>query len=402
MSAGQAGAAFGQHDGRFDRRRALQLFGGAGLAGALAACSSTASDNPYSDLPVSIGLLLPQTGSRKAVGDELKNGFELWLEQHSGLLGGHPAQITYADEGDTTEKAKAAADDLLRRNVLAISGVAGDNAILEMRDSIEKAHIPLIGSGSSPTALRLQTLLYMWHTSYVGTEPGKALGIYMHTLGGGVSMVAANNVAGRDSVAGFIEGWGGGSGAKLADPYYLNSVEGIDQVVNKIANSGNELVFCGLTGQMAIEFVRAMRKRVKETRFYAPGSMTEGPSLEAFGSLGKGIFTASNYSPQLSNAANLAFSSSYRAKHSTAPTAFAVAAWDAAAVLDKAIKACRDKVTADEVNLKVGGVGLVTSPRGTFQFNQTRTPQQKWYLREVRNDGPVLVNALITELATLG
>jgi branched-chain amino acid transport system substrate-binding protein len=79
-----------------------------------------------------------------------------------------------------------------------------------------------------------------------------------------------------------------------------------------------------------------------------------------------------------------------------------VAAWDAAAVLDKAIKACRDKVTADEVNLKVGRVGMITSPRGIFQFNQTRTPQQKWYLREVRNDGPVLVNALITELATLG
>ena len=402
MSAGQARAAFGQYDGRFDRRRALQLLGGVGLAGALAACSPTESADPYADIPVSIGLLLPQTGDRKPIGDELKNGFELWLEHRNGLLGGHLAQLTFADEGDTTEKAKAAADDLLRRNVLAISGVAGDAAILGMRESIEKTHIPLIGSGGSPAALRQQTLLYMWHTSYVGTEPGKALGIHMHTLGGGVSMVAANNVGGRDAVAGFIEGWGGGGDAKLADPYYLNSADGIGEVVSKIANSRNELVFCALTGQTAITFVKEMRKRVKSMQFYAPGMMTEGPALEAFGGVGEGIFTASNYSTELSNAANLSFSSKYRAKYSTAPTAYAVAAWDAAAVLDKAIKACREKLTADEVNLKIGGVGLITSPRGSFQFNQTRTPQQKWYLREVRKDGPVLVNALISELAILG
>lgn len=373
-----------------------------GLAGALAACSPDTPSNPYADLPVSIGLLLPQTGDRKPIGDELKNGFELYLETHGGQLGGHPAVITFADEGDSPEKAKAAADDLLRRNVLAISGVAGDTSILEIRDSIEKAHIPLIGSHASPAALRLQTLLYMWHTSFVGTEPGKALGIYMRTLGDGVSLVAANNVSGRDAVAGFIDGWGAGSGKKLADPHFIGSADDIDQVVAKVQSSGNELIFTALTGATAISFVKEMRKRVKSAKFYAPGTMTEGPALDAFGGVGEGIFTAMNYSTDLSNAANLAFSSAYRAKHTAPPTAYAVASWDAAAALDKAIKACRDDVSADEVNLRVGGIGLITSPRGIFQFNQTRTPQQKWYLREVRHDGPVLVNALISDLATLG
>ena len=50
----------------------------------------------------------------------------------------------------------------------------------------------------------------------------------------------------------------------------------------------------------------------------------------------------------------------------------------------------------------LGRVGQIDSPRGNWQFNQSRTPQQKWYLREVRRDGQVLSNVLISELGTLG
>jgi branched-chain amino acid transport system substrate-binding protein len=50
----------------------------------------------------------------------------------------------------------------------------------------------------------------------------------------------------------------------------------------------------------------------------------------------------------------------------------------------------------------LGQVGQVDSPRGVWQFNTPRTPQQKWYLRQVRPDGPVLGNVTISDLATLG
>jgi branched-chain amino acid transport system substrate-binding protein len=371
------------------------------MGAALSACSAEGADNPYAHTPVNIGLLRPQTGERKLIGDELKNGFNLYLEQHGGQLGGHPATMMTSDEGDSPENAKSAADGLLKRNVLAISGVAGDQSILEIRDLIEKSHIPLVGSHASPAALRQQTLLYMWHTSFVGTEPGRALGLYLRNFNQRVSMVAASTIGGRDAVTGFQDGWGGG-GPKLANPHMVDDKTDLDEVAANIRSAGDETVFCALNGARAIEFIKAMRKRNKDTRFYAPGTMTEGSALEAFGGVAKDVFTAMNYSTDLSNGANLSFSSAYRARFSTPPTAYAVASWDAAQALDKAIKACGDHVTPDEVNLKIGGIGLITSPRGLFQFNQTRTPQQKWYLRQVRNDGPVLVNALISDLDTLG
>ncbi len=79
-----------------------------------------------------------------------------------------------------------------------------------------------------------------------------------------------------------------------------------------------------------------------------------------------------------------------------------MASYDAALVLDKAIRLAGANPSPQQVNLALGKVGQVDSPRGTWQFNQTRTPQQKWYLRRVQTDGRLLSNIVINELATLG
>jgi len=72
-------------------------------------------------------------------------------------------------------------------------------------------------------------------------------------------------------------------------------------------------------------------------------------------------------------------------------------------VLDKAISlAGSGDPTPQAVNLALGKIGSIDSPRGSWQFNQNRTPLQAWYLRQVRPDGGVLSNTVLSELATLG
>jgi branched-chain amino acid transport system substrate-binding protein len=115
-----------------------------------------------------------------------------------------------------------------------------------------------------------------------------------------------------------------------------------------------------------------------------------------------------NYSADLDNSANRRFASEYVRTHGTSPTAYAMASYDAATVLDKALSLVDGEVTCETLNTAIGRVGQISSPRGDWQFNQTRSPLQKWYLREVRADGtdasnqPVLANMVISELATIG
>ena len=109
------------------------------------------------------------------------------------------------------------------------------------------------------------------------------------------------------------------------------------------------------------------------------------------------------YSSDLNNPSNREFSAQFQTRHPNSPTAFAVASYDAAAVLDGAIALCGDEAISPlRINQEIPNVGQVVSPRGNWQFNQARSPQQKWYLRQIRPDGNIWSNVLIGDLATLG
>jgi branched-chain amino acid transport system substrate-binding protein len=73
-------------------------------------------------------------------------------------------------------------------------------------------------------------------------------------------------------------------------------------------------------------------------------------------------------------------------------------------VLDKAIAAAAatGAVTGESINTAMAGIGQIDSPRGTWLFSKDHTPVQRWYLREVRNDGRAVSNVVVQDLLTLG
>jgi len=83
------------------------------------------------------------------------------------------------------------------------------------------------------------------------------------------------------------------------------------------------------------------------------------------------------------------------------PSTYAVAAWDAASVLSKAILAAGRDLSPRVLNAEVGRLGMIDSPRGPWQFNAGRTPTQTWYLRSVGLDGVVPANITQSRLAVL-
>ena len=71
-------------------------------------------------------------------------------------------------------------------------------------------------------------------------------------------------------------------------------------------------------------------------------------------------------------------------------------------MLDKALTLVDGTLTGATLNEAVGRVSEMDSPRGKWRFTATHTPQQKWYLRQVRRDGAALSNTVLSELTTLG
>ena len=169
-----------------------------------------------------IGLIAPQTGGYKAIGEDIIHGFQLFLDLNDNRLGGHPVQLLTADEGDTAESGKAALEGLLKQGVLALTGIASSAVMIGIRDIVEQARVPLIGSNASPADL--QGVVYIWRTSYVNDEPGRALGPYVSAQlksTDKVGIIAPDYAAGRDSVNGFRDEFGvGPNDPRLGTPVW--------------------------------------------------------------------------------------------------------------------------------------------------------------------------------------
>lgn len=397
-----------------ERRTALKLLAALGATGLASACSTEPQaegeeTDLLSDTPVRIGLIAPQTGGFKPIGDEVVKGFQLFLEQNDQRLGGHPVELLTADEGETPESGSAALDNLLKQNVLALTGVVNSSVMLGIRDAVEEARVPLIGSNASPASL--QSVVYIWRTSYVDDEPGRALAPYVAQRiprNGKVGIIAPEYQGGLDAVEGFRQAFGP-SDSRIADPviwteFSTNPSEtAFVSDINVLVNRNPDAIYCCYAGAAAVEFLKQLYASGYRKQVYAPGFLTEGEVLTSLKDAeANGIMTALNYSADLNNTANRRFASAYRKIHGASPTTYAMASYDAAQVLDKAIRIAGENPNPQQVNLALGRVGQIDSPRGPWQFNQPRTPQQKWYLRRVQRDGQVLSNVLLNELATLG
>lgn len=349
-----------------------------------------------------IGLLVPRSGTYKALGDDMKQGFELYVRQHGGRLGGREVQIVVADEGETADSGKAAAEKLVKQDrVLAVSGVVSSATVNGVKDLFESSRIPLVGSNASPTTLT--GTKYIWRTSYVNDEPGKALGEHVaERAGGPVFLIAAGYQAGKDEIEGFKSTFLPAGGTIAGEEVYtpFPGTKNFQPYLSQIQNSGAKAVFCFYAGGAAVDFVKQYRDfgLAGKIPLYAPGFLTEGGVLKGQGDAADGILTALNYSADLDNPANRQFAPAYRAAHGTDPTTYAMASWDAAQVLDKAIGAAGGSVTSETVNAALATVGDIDSPRGTWRFNSGGTPIQPWYLREVKQGA----NTVAGDLGRLG
>ncbi|MGW0435287.1 ABC transporter substrate-binding protein [Micromonospora sp. NPDC003197] len=400
---------------QISRRQALSLLaalGATGITGATTACgtdSDSQTDRQLSDDPVRIGLVAPRDGGDKPIGDEIVNGFRLFLELNEQRLGGHPVNLVTADEGETAATGTAAVDDLLKQGVLALTGVANSAVMLGIRDTIEQAQVPLVGSNASPTGLA--KVDYIWRTSFRDDEPGRALGAYVASRlapDGKMVIIAPDHPAGRDAVAGFRESFGG-TDTRLTEPIIWTDATSSPtpstyrSKIAQLTAAEPDAIFCPYGGTAAIAFLRQLRAAGYRNQVYGPGFLTEGSVLDEFKPVEiEGIMTALNYSADLTNAVNRRFASAYRKQHGSSPTTYAVASYDAAQVLDKAIRIAGVSPSPQQVNVALGKVGRIDSPRGDWQFNDPQTPLQKWYLRNVQRDGQLLANVLVNELATLG
>lgn len=378
----------------------------AGCTGGALRDESAAGATSSRGAVVKIGFVAPLSGPFATIGEDMRRGFRLYLDRHEGRLGGRQVNVVEVDEGAGPETGVPALRRLITRDrVVAAAGVVNSAVALGAHQSFIDARVPLVVANAGANALTgAKGSEFIWRTSFASSERNYAIGRWLArqpAVRGGVFLLAADFVAGREQIAGFKTTFTAGGG-KIAGEQYspFGTTQDFQPYLAQVRASGAGAVYAFYGGQDAVNFVRQYKDfgLAGQIPLYGPGDLTEGPVLAAQGAAADGIITALNYSSELDTPVNRAFVEAYEAAYKATPPAYAVQSYDAAAVLDAALDEIDGAVSGAGLVAALAKVGEIDSPRGPWRFNRQRNPDQHYYLRQVRWNGDRFVNAVIGDL----
>ncbi|MFB4284135.1 MULTISPECIES: ABC transporter substrate-binding protein [unclassified Nonomuraea] len=373
----------------------------------LAGCAGSSLDQSgggQSGDAVKIGLLVPLSGVYAPLGEDMRNGFQLYLDQHAGKLGNRTVEVVSADEGEGPQTGVPAAQKLVTQDqATAVVGVVNSATALGLRDFFHESKKPLlVANAGADDITGARKSAYVWRTSFANGKVAAPLGpAVAKEVKGGVYLIAADYAAGREMVAGFRKTFEAAGGKVAGEKYTpFGKTQDFQPFLSAIRGSDAKAVYAFYAGAEAVSFVKQYQQfgLADSTPLYGTGFLTEGGVLDAQGDAAVGVKTSLHYSSELDTPRNKEFVDAYRKAYDEAPTVYAVQAYDAASVLDKAL-AKAPGGTGDELVKALGTVGTVDSPRGGWSFDADHDAQQKYYLREVRSTGGTVVNAVLSELS---
>jgi branched-chain amino acid transport system substrate-binding protein len=366
------------------------------------ACGSALHIGTLTGNAVRIGLLIPQSGVYAPLGTDIDRGFRLYLDEHAGRLGGRAVSIVTADEGSGPDTGVPAGQKLIQLSQVAMTvGVVNSATALGLVGMYNEAKVPLIIANAGADALTgAKASAYVWRTSFSNGDVGASMGAYVahRVTGASVYLIAPDYAAGHEQINGFRAAFvAAGGHVAGADFPPFGTTANYQPYLARIQQSGAAAVFAFFSGAEAVTFVKQYKEFGLADRIplYGTGYLTEGSVLRAEGDAALGIQTGLNYSTELDTPTNKGFVAAYQARYGVPPTVFAVAGYDTAQALDRALPGA---TSGADVVAGLSRIGVIDSPRGPWHFSATHNPVQQYYLREVQAKGGVAVNAIVANL----
>jgi branched-chain amino acid transport system substrate-binding protein len=202
-----------------------------------------------------------------------------------------------------------------------------------------------------------------------------------------VFLMAPNYQAGKDALAGFKTFFKG----EIADEVYvpLNQLD-FSAELSRIAAAKPEAIYVFLPGGMGVNFVKQFRQAglAGSVTFLSAFTVDES-TLPAQQDAALGFFGGSNWAPDLDTPQNKAFVATYEKEFNAVPATYAFQAYDAALLIDSAVRAVGGNVANKDALRAAMMKADFKSLRGGFKFNTNHYPIQDFYLVKVakRGDG---------------
>jgi branched-chain amino acid transport system substrate-binding protein len=353
----------------------------------LAAANATAQDKVTDK--VKIGLITTLSGPASAVGQQQRNGFQLALKQLGGKLGGRNVELLVQDDEFKPDVAVSKVQTFVARDkVDFVVGPVFSDVLAAIVQPVTKGGVFLI----SPTAGTSNFAgnncnPNLFNVAYQADQNHQVMGKYAQDSGlKKVVLMASDGSIGKDSIAAFKRYYKG----QIADEIYapVNQVD-FTAEVSKIAAARPDAIFVFLPGTTGVNFVKQFRQAgLDKIKFLSAFTVDEG-ALPTAQDAALGLFGGRNWAPNLDNPQNKAFVAAYEREYGAVPTTFAFQAYDAAKLIDGALKQTKGDTSDKDALRSALTRADFKSLRGDFKFNNNHFPIQDFYIVKVakRPDG---------------
>jgi branched-chain amino acid transport system substrate-binding protein len=338
---------------------------------------------------VKIGFISSFSGPVAAIGNDMRNSFELALDHLGRKVGGMPVEVIYEDDQIKPEVGVQKTQKLIESDKVdfMVGYIWSNVALASLKPLVDSKTITFItNAGASQISGELCSP-YVFTTSWNNDQTPQAVGLYMNQKGVKTAfLIGPNYAAGKDMLEGVASTFKGQIvGRELtAWPNQLD----FSAELSKARAAKPDAIFAFYPGGAGIQFV---------TQFAQSGMKGQIPLYTAFTidelsiprlkDLAVGIPGAQQWVNDLPNAENKKFVADYKTKYKSSPSFYGAQTYDAAILLDSALKATKGDMSNKDALRKAIEKADFKSVRGGFKFGPNHIPIQNFYLQDVIKDG---------------
>ena len=343
---------------------------------------------------VKIGFITTLTTGAAVIGNDMKNAVDLAMEHIGGKMGGLDVDLIYEDDGFKPEVGKQKADKLVKSDdVDFVAGFIWSHVLLASRKSVLDAGKFLISSNAGPSQIAGKLChKNFFSTSWQNDQTPMAMGEVLKTKGiKKLYIMAPNYAAGKNMVTGVERTFDGEVVGKDLTKWGKDAQLDFSAELAKVKSSGAEALFVFYPGKAGGAFIKQYQQSglADSVPLYTVFTVDaiSLPKLQA-GKLEGVLGTQATqfWSPDLDNAQNNKFVSSFKEKYGSYPSFYAAQSYDTVFLIKSAVEAVNgDLDSMDGMRAAMKSADF-PSVRGKFSYGKNHFPIQNFYLREAVTD----------------
>ena len=334
-----------------------------------------------------IGFLAPRTGIFAQLGTDMVNGFQMYLDEHGGMLG--CAKVTFIVEDDQGKpdvdvvKAKKLIlqdkVDMLVGAVLATSAYA----LAPVSTAEKMLYIGTVSTADDLAQREVDKYPYLVLSGWVPSQPNHPLGQWACDQGyRRIVTIAADYAFGYEQTGGFQKGFEDCGGKIVQKIWVPIGTKDFGPYLPTL-KADADAIFTVMVGPMSLQFPKQIRASGYKKPIIGGGTNYDEFILPSMGDEVIGDVSSFMYSAALDTPKNAEFVKKYRAKYGKVPSYYSEANYTTAQWIDEVLKKTNGRYPGPLEFIKTMSGIKLDAVRGPVSLDDRQTAINNIYIKKV-------------------